>query len=228
MRERVIPSHSHSDNIFYWVTIDHVPPNIPNSSDSTRLYLFEDTAAVIQTSKKYEGQTWGTSRERTESIWIGLFERVYLDHSIFDQNTCEQQINLADLLTKGIFTTRQWHSLLTSWQLRRPYGSNDVRSFFSQTFLLSNFSKAPSDVSSDDTAREHWPDMEWKRIKSIEIRLRSGWSLGFGTIAHLWVPVYSRQEGSSCMVHYLQKAEGHLLQVAVLHLRSWENKRVVR
>ena len=46
-RERVTPSHSHSDNRVF-ESIDHVPPNIPNSSHSTQLYLFEDNAAVIQ------------------------------------------------------------------------------------------------------------------------------------------------------------------------------------
>ena len=30
-RERVIPSHSHSDSCFF-ESIDHVPPNIPNST----------------------------------------------------------------------------------------------------------------------------------------------------------------------------------------------------
>ena len=46
-RERVIPSHSHFDNCVF-ESIDHAPPNFPNSSHSTQLYLFEDNAAVIQ------------------------------------------------------------------------------------------------------------------------------------------------------------------------------------
>ena len=46
-RERVIPSHLHSDNCVL-ESIDHVPPNIPNISHSIHLHTFEDNAAVIQ------------------------------------------------------------------------------------------------------------------------------------------------------------------------------------
>ena len=37
-RERVTASHSHSDNSVF-ESIDKVPPNIPNSSHSTQLYI---------------------------------------------------------------------------------------------------------------------------------------------------------------------------------------------
>ena len=40
--------------------------------------------------------------------------------------------------------------------------------------------------------------MESIRINSIEIRLRSGWSLDLGMIEQQGVSLYSRQEGSSC------------------------------
>ena len=40
------PSHSHSDHCVS-EPIDHVPPNIPNSSHSTQLHRHVDTAAVI-------------------------------------------------------------------------------------------------------------------------------------------------------------------------------------
>ena len=50
-RERLVRPHSHSDNCVF-ESIDHVPPNIPNSSHSTQLYLFEDNAAVIQMINK--------------------------------------------------------------------------------------------------------------------------------------------------------------------------------
>ena len=45
-RERV-PLHSHADTCIS-ESIDHVPPNIPDSSHSAQLCIFEDTAAVIQ------------------------------------------------------------------------------------------------------------------------------------------------------------------------------------
>ena len=46
-RDRVIPSHSRSDNCLF-ESIDYAPPNITNSSHSTQLCIFEDNAAVIQ------------------------------------------------------------------------------------------------------------------------------------------------------------------------------------
>ena len=46
-RERVIHSNSHFEN-FVFESIDHVPPNLPSSSHSPQLYIFEDNAAVIQ------------------------------------------------------------------------------------------------------------------------------------------------------------------------------------
>ena len=49
---------------------------------------------------QHEGQDW-------------LFERVNLDHSVFNQ--------LADSLTKGTFTTMQWQSLSHWWQIRQSH-----------------------------------------------------------------------------------------------------------
>ena len=46
-RERVIPSHSHSDDCVY-ESIDQIAPSIPNISHSTQLYIFEDKPSVIQ------------------------------------------------------------------------------------------------------------------------------------------------------------------------------------
>ena len=72
-RERVIPSHSHSDDGVFEL-IDHVPINVPNSSHWTELYPVEDSAAVIQIITKD-----GASQERTESICIGcLRERMWI------------------------------------------------------------------------------------------------------------------------------------------------------
>ena len=47
--------------------VDHVPRNIPDSSNRTRLFALEDSAAVIQMIHK-GGTDFGTSRELTESI----------------------------------------------------------------------------------------------------------------------------------------------------------------
>ena len=50
-RDRVIPSYSHSDKCEF-ESIDHFPPNIPNSSHSTQLHQFEDNVAVIRIINK--------------------------------------------------------------------------------------------------------------------------------------------------------------------------------
>ena len=50
-RERVFQSHLHIDNRMF-ESIDRVPPNILSSSHPTQLYIFEDSAAVIQVINK--------------------------------------------------------------------------------------------------------------------------------------------------------------------------------
>ena len=79
-RERVTPSHSHSDNCAF-ESIDHVPPNIHNSSHSTQLYLFEDDAAVIQmiNKKQSPNSKHVTKTHRVDLTW--LFERANCDRS---------------------------------------------------------------------------------------------------------------------------------------------------
>ena len=80
-RERVNPSHSYSDNCAFEST-DHVPPNIPTSSHSTQLYIFEDNAAVFQKINK--GRSPNVRHvKRTHRVDLdGLFERVSLDRSV--------------------------------------------------------------------------------------------------------------------------------------------------
>ena len=133
-REKVIQSHPHSDNCVF-ESIDHVPPDMPNSSHSTQLYILEDNAAEIQmiSSGRSQNLRHVTRTHRVDFDW--LFERVTFDQSIVRKyvRTTNQ---LAKKLTKGIFTTIQRHSFLTLWQIRRPYEPNGVRGFFSQTFLV--------------------------------------------------------------------------------------------
>ena len=83
-RERVIPSHSHSDNCVF-ESIGHVFANFHNSSHSTQLYTFEDNVAVIQMINKGRSPNLrhGTRTHRVALDW--LFERMNLDHSIFDE-----------------------------------------------------------------------------------------------------------------------------------------------
>ena len=158
-REKVIPSPSHSANSVF-ESIDHVPPNIPNSSHSTQLYLFEDNVVVIQMFNKGRSPNLKhvTRTHRVDLDWS--FERLNLDHSIVIK-----YVRTTDKLD----TTMQWNSLLILWQIRRPYASKWCPQLFSQTLLLLSFGKAPSVVSGDDTARERWPDMESIRTKSFAL-----------------------------------------------------------
>ena len=136
---KVIPSHSYSDNRVF-ESVDHVPLNIPNSTHSTQFFMFEDTAAVIHVINR--GRTPNrrhvTRRHKVDLDW--LCESVDSDHSMLIEHmrTSDQ---LADMLTKGIFTTMQWHLFLIWWQIRRPYESNDVNSFSHKPFSCSAFGK---------------------------------------------------------------------------------------
>ena len=151
-RERVIQSHSHCDNCVF-EPIDNVPPNIPNSSHSTQLYLFADNAAVIQMINK--GRSANLRHvTRTHRVNLDcLFERVSLDHAILIKHVRTND-QLADILTKDMFTTMQWHSLLHLWQIRQQCESNEVRSFSRKPFSCSALAKPPSNVSGDYTNRE--------------------------------------------------------------------------
>ena len=74
-REGVIPTHSHFDTCVF-ESIDHVPPNIPNSTHTTSLYIFEDNAAVFQMINKGRSQNLRhvTRMHRVDMDY--LFERV--------------------------------------------------------------------------------------------------------------------------------------------------------
>ena len=83
-RERFTPSHSLSDNCVF-ECIDHVQPNIPNSSHSTQLYIIEDNAAMIQMINK--GRSSNLRHvTRTHRVDLDcLFGRVSLDHFILSK-----------------------------------------------------------------------------------------------------------------------------------------------
>ena len=105
-RERVIPSHSHFDNCVF-ESIDHVQPNNPNRSLSTKLYPFVDNAAVQMTNKGRSPNL----RHVTKTLSVDLdwlFESEFGSFVVLIKyvRTSEQ---LVDILTKGMFTTMQRH-----------------------------------------------------------------------------------------------------------------------
>ena len=80
-REKVIQSHSLSDNCVL-ESIDHVPPDIPNNSQSTQQHIFEDNAAVIRmiNTGRRPNLRHVTRTHKVNLDW--LFEKVTFDHSI--------------------------------------------------------------------------------------------------------------------------------------------------
>ena len=97
---------NHIFTLFVFESTDHVPPNIPNSSHSTQLNLFEDSAAVIQIINKGRRPNLRHVTRTHRVDWDRLCERVNLDHSILI-NYVRTMDRLADILTKERFTTRQ-------------------------------------------------------------------------------------------------------------------------
>ena len=90
-------SFSHSDSHNSLDVSDHLPSNVPNSSFPSMLYIFEDRAAVVlvviygrSSSLRHASRT-----HRVDVVWL----------STECMRTTEQ---VADMLTKGSFTTLQW------------------------------------------------------------------------------------------------------------------------
>ena len=137
-RERVIQFHSQFDKCVFG-SVDDVPHNISKSAHPTQLYMFEDDAAVIQMINK--GRSPNLKHvTRTHRVQLDcLFERIIMDHFLIQYIRTHDQ--LADILTMRMSTTIQWHSLLTLWQIRRPYESDDVRSFSRKHFSSSTLAK---------------------------------------------------------------------------------------
>ena len=69
------------------------------------------------------------TRTHRVDLFLFVFQWVNVDHFILTKcvRTNDQ---VADILTRGLLATMQWHSSSTSWQIRRRYESNEVRSFY--------------------------------------------------------------------------------------------------
>ena len=134
----------------------------------------------------------------------------------FGKGTCSPRCRMA------FFVDFVFSNQTTQWIGWRPQ-------LFSQTFLLLSFSKAPSNASADDRNRECWPDMESIRIKSIEIRLRSGVDLlTLEQLSNYEFNCAQDKSDSSCRNALRPERGAKPFCKLILHLRSWENKRFVR
>ena len=195
--ERFIPSRSHSDKCVF-ESIDHVPPNIPYSSHSTQLFIFEERCGSDPNDQQ-RTKSKPLARDKNAKSRFGWIVRENEFGSF-----CHFLKKLANKRSVGRYhDKRNAHfdamacvvdfvaTQMTVWSKWRPQ-------FFSQAFLLLSFSTAPNNVSSDDTCRVCWPDVGSIRNKGIEIQLRSGQSSVFGAMEQSKVYLYTRQERSRC------------------------------
>ena len=91
--------------------IDSVPSNVQSLRQETLLYVFEDTEAVIKMIIKGRSPRM-RHVSRTHRVALDwLFDRINLDSKIHIKyiDTTNQ---LADILTKGNFTSDEWSHLL--------------------------------------------------------------------------------------------------------------------
>ena len=93
--------HSHFDNCVF-ESIDHVQPNNPNRSLSTKLYPFVDNAAVQMTNKGRSPNLRNVTKTLSVDLdWLFLSEFGSFVVLIKYVRTSDQ---LVDILTKGMFT----------------------------------------------------------------------------------------------------------------------------
>ena len=101
------------------VTVDHVPSNIPQSSFPARSFIFEDNEAVIRMIIN-RGSPNLRHFPHTHRVDLrGLFERIRLD-SVMSIRVVHTTKQLADILTRGEFTTIRWKSLMRLFDTHAP------------------------------------------------------------------------------------------------------------
>ena len=91
-------------------SVDYVPPSLPVSFGSGKLFVLEDIDAVINmTIKERSPALRHVSRtHRVDLDW--LFERINKDLGVFITFVPTKE-QLADILTKGSFTSDAWNFL---------------------------------------------------------------------------------------------------------------------
>ena len=96
--------------------IDSVPSNVQSASREALLYVFEDNEAVIKMIMKGRSPTM-RHVSRTHRVALDwLFDRINLDPKI-QIKYIDSKNQLADILTKGNFTSDEWNHLLTLFNI---------------------------------------------------------------------------------------------------------------
>ena len=92
--------------------IDSVPSDVQSARQEALLYVFEDNEAVIKMIIKGRSPTM-RHVSRTHRVALDwLFDRINLDSKI-QIKYIDTKNQLADILTKGIFTRDEWNHLLS-------------------------------------------------------------------------------------------------------------------
>ena len=96
--------------------IDSVPSNVQSARQEALLYVFEDNEAVIKMIMKGRSPTM-RHVSRTHRVALDwLFDRLNQDPKI-QIKYIDTKNQLADILTKGNFTSDEWNHLLTLFNI---------------------------------------------------------------------------------------------------------------
>ena len=107
--------------------IDYVPPNVPELSDRCKLVIMEDNAACLKMLKKGRSLVMRhvSRTHRVNLDW--LFERLLTDPAVFGRYI-HTKLQIADMLTKGHFTSEQWKALCNLIRVGSPPKSHAGKS----------------------------------------------------------------------------------------------------
>ena len=99
--------------------VDWVPPSLPHVGANTRMISVRDNDAVIKMVVKARAPTLKhvARTHRIDLDW--LFERLNADPSVFGRYI-HTKLQIADMLTKGNFTSEQWQLLCSLLRLGLP------------------------------------------------------------------------------------------------------------
>ena len=95
-----------------------------------------DNHLILEQLNNYE---FHCTQDKRDLLAVMLFvekaEGHLLQDNLFVMKYVRTSDQLADILTKGTFTTIQWQSLLQLWRVRQLFDSSDVHSFSHKPFL---------------------------------------------------------------------------------------------
>ena len=112
--------------------VDFIHSNVQSSHQEVLLYVFEDNEAVIKMIIKGRSPTMRhvSLSHRVALDW--LFDRINLDPKI-QIKYIDTKNQLADILTKGIFTRDEWNHLLCLFNISHFSSINNLEAMLKRT-----------------------------------------------------------------------------------------------